>query len=68
MIQDIVYACHGVMVYYGVVVDGPVVYAHPKCAVFFLREEYWVVVLTFGVSDPPLGQQLVELCAHLVKF
>ena len=56
------------MVYYGVVVDGPVVYAHPKCAVFFLREEYWVVVLTFGVSDPPLGQQLVELFAHLVKF
>ena len=56
------------MVYYGVVVDGPVIDAHPKCAVFFLREEYWVVILTLGVSDPPLGQQLIELFAHLIKF
>ena len=68
MIQDIIYAGHGVMVYDSVVVDGPVIYAHPKCAVFFLREEYWVVILTLGVSDPPLGQQLIELFAHLIKF
>ena len=56
------------MVYYGVVVNGPVIYAHPKCAIFFLCEEYWEVLLNLGVSDPPLGQQLIELFAHLIKF
>ena len=56
------------MVYYGVVVDGPVIYEHPKCAVFLLREEYWVFVLTLGVLDPPLGQQLIEFFAQLIKF
>ena len=56
------------MAYYGAVVDGPVIYARTKCAIFFLREEYWVVILTLGVSDPPLGQQLIELFTHLIKF
>ena len=56
------------MVYYGIAVNGPVIYAHPKCAVFFLREEYWVVILTLGVSDLPLGQQLIELFVHLIKL